>query len=155
MRANLLLVLVVVLSLILGMLLELLPLSSLLHGWVAPWLLILVVFWSLHLPALLGVGTAWIIGLFCDAATSAPLGSHALIFTLASALTLGARRLLLSYSVMQQAFWMALIALAQHGALMLISGQGANSLFAFVQVALSSMLAWVVLHVLFYRWLRP
>ncbi|MEW5837695.1 MAG: rod shape-determining protein MreD [Pseudomonadota bacterium] len=150
MHANFLAVLVVLLSLTLGMLLELFSTPML----DAPWLLVLLVFWSLYLPSVAGIGLAWIVGLFLDAASATPLGSHALIFTLASALTLGARRLLLTYSVVQQGLWVAFIALSQQVALALVSPQEANAVSSFAQVALSSVLVWLALHTLLHRWLR-
>ena len=140
--------------LLLATLLELLPLFRLLNGWGAPWLLIMVVFWSLHIPAIAGIGVAWIAGVLLDAASAAPLGTHALIFTLASALTLAARRLLLALSVVQQALWMALLALMQQGILALILPSASSDMFVFVQTGASSVALWLLLHVLFNRWIR-
>lgn len=140
--------------LLLATLFELFPLFRLLNGWVAPWLLVMVVFWSLHTPAIAGVGVAWVAGVFLDAASAAPLGTHALIFTLAGALTLAARRLLLALSVIQQALWMALLALMQQGILALILPSASSNMLAFVQTGVSSIALWLLLHVLLDRWIR-
>ncbi len=148
---------IVATSLLLAMLLELLPLFQLFQGWVAPWLLVMVVFWSLHRPAILGIGVAWLTGLLLDAANATPLGTHALIFTLASALTLAARRLLLAFSVVQQVLWVVLMAFMQQGILAIISPYGIyspSSVLSFVQTGTGSMLLWILLHLMRLRWLK-
>ncbi len=155
MRNELALGLMVALSLLLTMLLELipLPLALDLNPWRAPWLLVMVVFWILYLPAAIGIGVAWLAGLFLDAASSAPLGTHALVFTLASALTLAARRLLLTFSVIQQAIWIAALSIMQHGILLLILPS--TGLSGMLQSALSAGLFWLALHFVLYPWVLP
>jgi rod shape-determining protein MreD len=152
MRNELALRLMVASSLLLAMLLELIPLPLGLNAWRAPWLLVMVVFWSLYLPAVVGIGVAWIAGIFMDAASSAPLGTHALVFTLASALTLAARRLLLTFSVLQHALWMAALSLMQYGILRLILPASASS--GLLQTVFSAALFWVALHLVLAPWLR-
>ncbi|HES76014.1 MAG TPA: rod shape-determining protein MreD [bacterium] len=153
MRNEVSLILMMLSSLLLALLLELLPLPHALNAWRAPWLLVTVVFWSLQLPAVAGIGTAWIAGLFLDAASAAPLGTHALIFTLASALSLALRRLLLTLSVFQQAIWMAALSVAQYGILLLLLPSAGTS--GLLQTALSAALFWIALHAVLYPWVRP
>jgi len=155
MRNELALGLMVVFSLLLTLLLELipLPLSLDINPWRAPWLLVMVMFWVVYLPNAIGIGAAWIAGLFLDATSAAPLGTHALIFTLASALTLAARRLLLTFSVIHQALWMAALSMMQYGILLLIlPSTGLSGMF---QSALSAGLFWLALHFVLYPWVRP
>ncbi len=139
-------------SLILALLLELIPLPSELSAWRAPWLLVMVVFWVLYLPSMMGIGLAWSAGLFLDAANSTPLGTHALIFTLASALTLATRRLLLTFSVFQQAVWVAVLSLMQYGILSLLLPSA--GLFGVVNTTITAALLWVLLHLVLYRRLQ-
>lgn len=155
MRNELALGLMVALSLFVTMLLEMIPLALAmnLNLWRAPWLLVMVMFWILYLPTVIGIGVAWVAGLFLDVANSAPLGTHALVFTLASALTLAARRLLLTLSVLQQAIWMAALSMIQYGVLQLIlPSTGLPGMF---QSALSAGLFWLALYFVLYPWVRP
>ena len=152
MRNELALGLMVVGSLILALLLELIPLPSELNPWRALWLLVMVVFWVLYLPSMMGIGLAWSAGLFLDAASSTPLGTHALIFTLASALTLAARRLLLTFSVFQQAVWVAVLSLMQYGILLLLLPSAGLS--GVVNTTITAAILWVLLHLVLYRRLR-
>ena len=145
--------LMVVFSLLLAMLFELVALPHDLSPWRAPWLLVMVVFWGLQLPSVVGVGVAWVAGLLLDAATSAPLGTHALIFTLASALTFAARRLLMTFSVLQQSVWMAALSLMQYGILLLILP--ATNTTGLLHTTLSAALFWILLHAVLYPVVRP
>jgi rod shape-determining protein MreD len=108
----------------------------------------LVLFWCLHLPSVAGIGLAWIAGLLFDAASGAPLGSHALIFTLATALTLAAQRLLLTLSVIQQALWVAILVLFQQLMLLLLlpAGIGTLSLVGYLIPALIALVLWPLIH---------
>lgn len=153
----------VIASLLLGLLLELLPLPATFADWRAPWLLVVVAFWGVHLPVVGGIGLAWMSGLLLDAACATPLGSHALVFTLASALTLAARRLLLAFSILQQALWVALLSMMQQGILsmmqqgilLLIAPMGSGAAQPFWQAGLSAALFWMLLHGLLYHWTQP
>ena len=149
MRNKTALMLAVASSLILALLLELIPLHPELNPWRPPWLLVVVVFWVLHLPGSVGIGTAWSAGLVMDVVNGAPLGSHALVFTLAGVLTLAARRLLLAFSVLQQALWVAALGLMQYGILSLLLPSTAIS--GLVSTMLTAALLWTLLQLLFYR----
>lgn len=48
------------------------------------WVMLVLIYWSLALPQRLGVGLAWIIGLWTDAATASLLGQHALVYAVAA-----------------------------------------------------------------------
>jgi rod shape-determining protein MreD len=154
MRNELALGLMVAFSLLLTMLLELIPLPLALgiNPWRAPWLLVMVMFWIVYRPTVIGIGVAWIAGLFLDATSAAPLGTHALIFTLASALTLAARRLLLTFSVIHQALWMTALSMMQYGILLLILPS--TELSGMFQSAFSAGLFWLALHFVLYPWIQ-
>ncbi len=154
MRNELALGLMVLFSLLLTMLLELipLPLTLNLHAWREPWLLAIVIFWVLYLPTAVGIGLAWFVGLLLDAANAAPLGTHALIFTVASALTLAARRLLLTFSVIQQALWIAALSVMQYVILLLLLPS--TGLSNMLQSALAAALFWLALHFVLYPWVQ-
>lgn len=152
--------LTVFVSLALGLILQLIPLPAAWNTWHAPWLVMLVLFWCLHLPSVAGIGLAWVTGLLLDAASGSPLGSHALIFTLVAAITIAAQRLLLTLSVIQQALWVALLVLFQQIILLLLlptglpTYLGAQSLTAYFSPALMALVLWPVLHLVLFSWVH-
>ncbi len=48
------------------------------------WVLLVVIYWCLTFPERFGIGSAWLTGLWVDAATGPLLGQHALIYALAA-----------------------------------------------------------------------
>lgn len=73
----------------------------------APWLpdmlAVVLVFWAIHQPLRVGMGTAFALGLAMDIHQGALLGQHALTYTALSFLAIGIHRRLLSFSVGSQA----------------------------------------------------
>lgn len=67
-------------SIFVAMMLMLLPVP-IFGGWFRPsWVTLVLIFWVLAVPAQVGIGTAWIVGLMLDVITNVPFGVHA--FTL-------------------------------------------------------------------------
>lgn len=142
--------LVIALSLLAALVLELLPLPAGLASWQPPWLLIAVLFWTLHRPATLGMTLAWVIGLILDVALGTSLGAHALLFTLATVLTLVAQRMLLALSMIQQALWVAGLTLLQQIVLLWMEGPKPmdGQTLLYLAPALSALLAWPLANLL-------
>lgn len=59
-----------------------------LHEYNPPWAMMVIIYWCLAIPARVGIGVAWITGLFYDAIGGSLLGVHALSFTVTAYLTL-------------------------------------------------------------------
>ncbi len=91
----------IALSLLAGLVLNMLPL-----GWV-PWapdvLLVLLAFWGIHQPERVGIGIAFLLGLFMDVHQSSLLGQHALAYAMLIFGTRVGRRRLLWF----QSWWQA------------------------------------------------
>ncbi len=97
----------VVLSLALALLLNLLPWS----GWALmarpDFLLVMLLYWSMHESRNIGQGWGFTLGLLMDVADSALLGQHALAYVVAAYLIQLLRLRLLQLSVLEQALHVA------------------------------------------------
>ena len=88
-------------SLIAALLLDMLPLGR--GAWMPDVLALAIVFWSIHQPARIGIGAAFVFGIFMDVHQSAMLGQHALSYTMLSFFAIMVHRRLLWYSMAAQA----------------------------------------------------
>jgi rod shape-determining protein MreD len=77
----------VVLSLLLALLIAIVPLPESMNAARPHLLLLLVIYWSLSAPQLVGLAAAWICGLTLDLLKGTLLGQHALAFLLIAYVT--------------------------------------------------------------------
>lgn len=97
--------LAVVISLMLAMALRILPLP---HDWFIlnpDWIALFLIYWVMALPERVGVGTAWVAGLFSDVLTGRMLGQHAVAYSVIAYLSLRWYRQLRLYPLPQQSLW--------------------------------------------------
>ena len=88
-------------SLIAALLLNMLPLGRI--AWMPDLLALAIVFWGVHQPSRISIGTAFVFGLCMDVQQSAMLGQHALSYTTLGFLAIMIHRRLLWYPVLSQA----------------------------------------------------
>ena len=88
-------------SLIVAMLLDMVPMGR--AAWAPDLLALVIVFWSVHQPARIGIGAAFVFGLCMDVHQSAMLGQHALSYTTLGFFAIMLHRRLLWYPVLSQA----------------------------------------------------
>ncbi|HSV59608.1 MAG TPA: rod shape-determining protein MreD [Variovorax sp.] len=88
-------------SLIAALLLNMLPLGRI--AWMPDLLALAIVFWGVHQPSRISIGTAFVFGLCMDVQQSAMLGQHALSYTTLGFLAIMVHRRLLWYPVLSQA----------------------------------------------------
>ncbi|MFP4155200.1 MAG: rod shape-determining protein MreD [Halothiobacillaceae bacterium] len=145
----------IVASLAAALILTLAPLPREIGVYAPQWLLLVVLFWIIERPERVGLVLAWSMGLLLDIGTHALLGSNALLFTLAAALTLALQRLLKPTSIMQQGLYICgltlvylMISLWMRGGL-----QGTITEWQYLMRALSNLAAWPLL-VLAVAWLH-
>jgi len=80
--------LIILFTIILGLLLSFVQLTVL-RDYNPPWAMMVIIYWCLAIPNRIGIGTAWIVGLFADAMSGGSLlGMHALSFTITAYITL-------------------------------------------------------------------
>jgi rod shape-determining protein MreD len=100
---------VVAISLVLAMALRILPLPSPWAMWNPDWIALFLIYWTLAIPERVGVGTAWLTGLFTDVLTGRMLGQHALAYSVIAYLILRWYRRLRLYPLPQQSLWVLLL----------------------------------------------
>ena len=75
---------------------------------------VVLTFWCLRQPRLVGIGAAWALGLLCDAGNGVLLGQHALAYSLLAFVAAALSRRILWFRPMQQALYVgALLIFAQ------------------------------------------
>jgi rod shape-determining protein MreD len=82
--------------------------------WVPDFLALVLVFWSVHQPLRVGIGTAFFFGILMDVHQGAVLGQHALAYTVLSFLAIMIHRRLLWFSVPSQAVQVLPLFVASH-----------------------------------------
>ncbi len=83
-------------------------------AWLPDFLALALVFWSVHQPLRVGVGAAFVFGLFMDVHQSALLGQHALSYTALSYFAITIHRRLLWFPVPTQALQVLPLFVAAH-----------------------------------------
>src|SRR5262249_47876342 len=86
----------------LGMILTIIPMPSW-SIWLRPyWVLAILIFWLLTAPWRVGIGFAWLVGLFMDLLTGTLLGQQALAFCLTAYFVLRFQNWLAHMPILQQ-----------------------------------------------------
>ena len=98
--------------------LSLLPLGR--HAALPDLLALVVVFWNVHQPRRVGVGTAFVFGLFLDVHQGALLGQHALAYTMLGFAATSFHRRLLWFGLFKQALQMLPLFFAAHAVSLLV-----------------------------------
>lgn len=99
-------------SLVVAFLLNLVPLGRV--PAMPDFLAVALVFWNVHQPRRVGVGIAFMFGLFMDVHQGALLGQHALSYTLLSYFAIFAHRRLLWFTTVSQAVQILPLFVASH-----------------------------------------
>ena len=118
--------------------------------WIPDMLALVLVFWSVHQPLRVGVGAAFLFGLFMDVHQAALLGQHALSYTALSFFAITIHRRLLWFSVPSQAMQVLPLFAAAHAialAVRLIGG-GLFPGWALLLAPLLEALLWPVASIL-------
>jgi rod shape-determining protein MreD len=81
---------------------------------------LVLVFWCVRQPRLIGLGIAWTLGLLADAGNGVLLGQHALAFSLLAFLSIWLSRRILWFGIWLQALHVAAMLLAAHAVTLLV-----------------------------------
>jgi rod shape-determining protein MreD len=81
---------------------------------------LVLVFWCVRQPRLVGIGVAWTLGLLIDAGNGVLLGQHALAYSLLAFLAIWLSRRVLWFGAGLQALHVGLILLIAQGAVLLV-----------------------------------
>lgn len=105
---------VVYLSFLVALMLSALPLPEDLQWWRPEWVLLVLLYWIVALPARVGLGTAWVLGILLDVLRGNLLGLNALALTIVAYVMLLVYQRVRMFSWLQQVlFVFALVALDQ------------------------------------------
>ena len=135
-------------TLVLALLLDMLPLGR--QPWRPDLLALVLVFWTVHQPLRVGVGAAFVFGLFMDVHRAGLLGQHALVYTALSYLAIMVHRRILWFPVSSQALQVLPLLMAVHVLeliVRLISGDGFPN-WSFWLAPFLQALLWPVLSLL-------
>lgn len=108
----------IVASFVLALLLNFLPWPDL--RFVPDFVALVVVFWCVRQPRLVGLGVAWALGLLTDAGNGVLLGEHALAYSLAAFIAVWLSRRILWFGTALQSLHIALILLTAQAAQLVV-----------------------------------
>ena len=114
----------VVLTLMLGFLGNLLPLSGVALVVKPDFLALVLLYWCIREPRLISVGIAWCLGLLMDVADGTVLGQHALAYAVLAYAAEYFRRRVLRFPLWQQAAQVAVLLLFCAGLVLLLRVMG-------------------------------
>lgn len=148
---------VMMLSFLMGLLLSLFPLPLHIRQWWPEWLLLMAIFWGIHQPQLFSVGKAFILGLVVDAITGSTLAMHAIPYAMVVYLTrLWGQNFPLWTMIEQLLFisFLLVVATLNHLFLLLFSPLMFSPLVVYIQILMSSLVAWFVINRSLVHWHR-
>lgn len=135
-------------SLIAALLLNMLPLGRV--PWMPDFLALVLVFWNVHQPLRVGIGMAFMFGLFMDVHQASLLGQHALSYTALSYFAALIQRRLLWFKVPLQALQVLPLFVAAHAVQLIIRliGGGMFPGWIVLVAPLAEAMLWPVVSVL-------
>lgn len=108
---------VIIMTFVFALMLRLLPLPEWAESFRPAWVVSVLIYWVVALPHRVGIGWAFMLGLFVDVANGTTLGVHALVFTCVAYLTLNMHQRLRVFPLWQQAAVVFLLVLVYQGLL--------------------------------------
>jgi rod shape-determining protein MreD len=106
--------LIIIMSVMLAMILMLIPLSDSWRFFRPEWVLLTLMYWAMALPRRVGVGYAWLVGLFMDVLLGGTLGVLAFAYALVVYLILHFHLQLRQFPLWQQALSLMSLILLVH-----------------------------------------
>ncbi|MDO8250703.1 MAG: rod shape-determining protein MreD [Rhodoferax sp.] len=119
-------------------------------AWTPDILALILVFWSIHQPQRVGIGVAFVFGIFVDVHQGAMLGQHAMAYTVLSFLAIAIHRRLLWFPVPSQAFQVLPLFAASHAielAVRMLAGGAFPGLWMLLAPLIESLL-WPIVSVI-------
>jgi rod shape-determining protein MreD len=147
----------VLFTLFFGLIANILPLSGMTLVLRPDFLALVLLYWCIREPRLIGVGIAWFLGLMMDVADGTVFGQHALAYAVLAYAAEYFRRRVLRFPLWQQAAQVAVLLLLCSGlvALVRIVGGAPSPRWSYAVGALTGALLWPVLTVLLQWPQRP
>lgn len=140
----------IALSFLMSIVLTIMPLPDWVSIYRPEWVALVLIYWCMALPNLVGVGIAWLLGLLVDAAKGALLGQHALGFAIMAYITIHLHQRARVYPLSQQTIVVGFILLPYMSLTLWVKGIRGEAPHTWLYWAplLSSMLLWPLVFVL-------
>lgn len=134
----------IVVSIIIGVILQIIPMPSPIDVYRPDWLLLILVYWSMALPNRVSVGIAGISGLIIDILYGTALGVHSFALAIPIYLVSANYQRLRNYSMAQQAVMILIISCLYHLTVYWLQYliTGIEFSWLFLWPALTSVLFW-------------
>jgi rod shape-determining protein MreD len=136
---------VILLSFLVAYLLAIVPFPEWAMHYRPQWVMLVLIYWVMALPYRVGIGSAWMAGIFTDILEGSMLGIHALTFAILAYITLSLhQRVRLFSSGQQSGIILALVGLVMTATywIKVITGETAQESMLFLLGALSSAFLW-------------
>jgi rod shape-determining protein MreD len=130
-----------------ALILTIVPLPQLINFGRPDWLLLLVIYWSLNAPMLVGLTYAWVCGLILDALIGTLIGQHALAFVIVAAVAQHFQLRMRVFPLLYQAWAVLLLLSLYHFLLFWIDGIVGTAVASWIRwlPALIGALLWPVM----------
>lgn len=144
MQSTSLQILLIALSFFMSVVLTIMPVPEWVSTYRPEWVALVLIYWCMALPNLVGVGMAWLLGLLVDAAKGALLGQHALGFAITAYIAIHLHQRVRVYPLSQQMIVVGFILLPYMSLTLWVKGIRGEAPHTWLYWAplLSSMLLW-------------
>jgi rod shape-determining protein MreD len=135
---------VIAMSFIISMILTMLPLPGSLEIFRPEWVTLTLIYWCMALPARVGVGIGFTVGLFLDVIRDTLLGQYALALTLIAFITLHLHQRVRVFPLWQQAVSIFILVMLESVVVLWVKGIIGESVsfWNLIATAGTSMIAW-------------
>ncbi|MSR11871.1 MAG: rod shape-determining protein MreD [Gammaproteobacteria bacterium] len=136
---------VIVLSFFIAYLLAIVPFPAWAMNYRPEWIPMVMIYWSMALPYRIGIGWAFVLGLFLDILEGSILGLNAMALVIIAYVTLSVHQRLRMFSSVQQAGLVLTLVglnLLICNWLQIVTGQSVASNMMFLMAALTSAVIW-------------
>jgi rod shape-determining protein MreD len=136
---------VILLSFLVAYLLAIVPFPEWAMHYRPQWVMLVLIYWIMALPYRIGIGSAWMAGIFTDILEGSMLGIHALTFAVLAYITLSLHQRVRLFSSSQQSgivLVMVGLVLTVSYWIKVVTGETAQESMLFLLGALSSAFVW-------------
>lgn len=136
---------VILLSFLVAYLLAIVPFPEWAMHYRPQWVMLVLIYWIMALPYRIGIGSAWMAGIFTDILEGSMLGIHALTFAVLAYITLSLHQRVRLFSSSQQSgiiLVMVGLVLTVSYWIKVVTGETAQEGMLFLLGALSSAFVW-------------
>jgi len=102
---------IIIISFIIAFMLTAMPLPAWAVNWRPAWVAIVLIYWCLALPHRVGIGIAWVSGLFLDVQQGTVFGQHAVALTIIAYIIISQHQRVRVFPLTQQALLVCILLL--------------------------------------------